>query len=70
MFLRVPGCCEIHDFYVKSINYEEIMIYNIFIISGEKCGFVEIQSGDTKKLQKHMERHWFYKAWHIRDAPD
>ena len=49
--LRVPECCEIHGFYAKSINYEEIRIYNIFIISGQKCGFVEIQSGDTKKLQ-------------------
>ncbi len=34
----------------KNINYEEIMIYNIFMISVEEYEFVEIQSGDTQKL--------------------
>ena len=32
--------------------------------------FMEIQPDDSKKLQKHMKRHWFYKAWRIRAAPD
>ena len=32
--------------------------------------FVAIQPDDSKKLQKHMERHWFHKAWRIRAAPD
>ena len=32
--------------------------------------FMEIQSGDSEKLQKDMKRHLFYKAWRMRAAPD
>ena len=40
------------------------------MILTENDEFMEIQPDDSKKLQKHMKRHWFYKAWRIRAAPD
>ena len=40
------------------------------MIFTENDEFMEIQPDDCKKLQKPMERHWFYKAWRIRAAPD
>ena len=36
----------------------------------ENIEFMETQPDNSKKLQKHMKRHWFYKAWRIRAAPD
>ena len=40
------------------------------MVFAENDEFMEIQPDDSKKLQKHMKRHWFYKAWRIRAAPD
>ena len=54
----------------KSRNQTYLMIYDNFMIFTENDGFMEIQPDDCKKLQKHMKRHWFYKAWRIRAAPD
>ena len=70
MFLRSPEYCKIHDFHIKSRNQAYFMIYNISMIFIENDEFMEIQSGDSEKLQKDMKRHWFYKAWRIRAAPD
>ena len=70
MFLRPPEYCKIHDFHTKSRNQADFIIYNIFTIFAEIDEFMEIQSGDSEKLQKYMKRHWFYKAWRMRAAPD
>ena len=68
MFLRSPEYCKNYDLHTKGRNQADFIIHNIFVIFIENDGFMEIQSGDTQKLQKDMERHWFYKAWRIRAA--
>ena len=70
MILRSPEYTKPHDFHEKSRNQTYLMIYDNFMIFKENDGFMEIQPDDSKKLQKHMKRHWFYKAWRIRAAPD
>ena len=40
------------------------------MIFTENNEFMGIEPDDSTKLQKHMKRYWFYKAWRIRAAPD
>ena len=55
---------------IKNGNQTYFIIYNNFIVFAENDEFMEIQPDDSKKVQQHMKRHWFYKAWRIRAAPD